>query len=76
MLKEILEALDFRVEVEGDTATALFRSGTTHETEVRLVQLGRLMGFTRQLDMTLHDGSILKRYAQAFLEGDYSLSQQ
>lgn len=76
MLKEILEALDFRVEVEGDTATALFRSGTAHETEVRLVQLGRLMGFTRQLDMTLHDESILKRYAKAFLEGDYSISQQ
>ncbi len=76
MLKEILEALDFKVEVEGDTVTALFRSGTSHETEVRLAQLGRLMGFTRQLDMTLNNEDTLERYAKAFLEGDYSISQQ
>ena len=76
MLKEILEALDFKVEVEGDTVTALFRSGTSHETKVRLAQLGRLMCFTRQLDMTLNNEDTLKRYAKAFLEGDYSISQQ
>lgn len=72
LLKDILEAFDFRVEVKGDLVTAIFRGGTARETERRLDQLGRLMGFTRQLDMSIRDEDKLERYIKAFLEGRYS----
>ncbi|MBW2107662.1 MAG: hypothetical protein JRI36_03200 [Deltaproteobacteria bacterium] len=67
LLKEILQRLDFRVKVRGDTVTSHFRGGTRSEIEKRLYQLGRLMGFTRQLDMTLRDEQTRKRYVKAFL---------
>jgi pyruvate,water dikinase len=67
LLEEILQRLDFSVNVVGDTVTSRFRGGTRSEIEKRLYQLGRLMGFTRQLDMTLRDERTRKRYAKAFL---------
>ncbi|MFH2218197.1 MAG: PEP/pyruvate-binding domain-containing protein [Pseudomonadota bacterium] len=76
LLKEILTALDFRVNVKGDTVTSLFRGGTRVETEKRIDQLGRLIGFTRQLDMTLRNGKIRERYVKAFLDGNYSIAHQ
>lgn len=76
LLKEILTALDFRVNVKGDTVTSMFRGGTRVETEKRIDQLGRLIGFTRQLDMTLRNGKIRKRYVKAFLDGHYSIEHQ
>jgi pyruvate,water dikinase len=66
MLEEILQRLDFRVNVVGDTVTGNFRGGTRGEIEKRLHQLGRLMGFTRQLDMTLRDDQTRKRYTEDF----------
>jgi pyruvate,water dikinase len=67
LLEEILERLDFRVNVVGDTVTGRFRGGTQSEIETRLYELGRLMGFTRQLDMTLRDEQTRKRYVENFL---------
>nr|HID57953.1 hypothetical protein [Desulfobacterales bacterium] len=72
LIKEILEALYFRIEVKGDFLTGIFRGSTCQEVQSRLDQLGRLMGFTRQLDMTLQDEATRRRYAKAFLEGNYS----
>lgn len=72
LLKDILQALYFRVDIKGDFLTGVFRGGSIHETESRLDQLGRLMAFTRQLDMTLRDEDIRRRYVNAFLEGLYS----
>jgi pyruvate,water dikinase len=67
LLEEILQRLDFRVSVVGDTVTAHFRGGPPAEIEKRLYQMGRLMGFTRQLDMTLRDEQARKRYVEDFL---------
>jgi len=67
LLKEILQQLDFTVNVVGDTVTGHFRGGAYSEIEKRLYQLGRLMGFTRQLDMSLRDEQTRKRYVEAFL---------
>ncbi len=72
LVKEILEALYFRVEIKGDFLTGIFRGGTREETCSRLDQLGRLMGFTRQLDMSLNDEPTRKRYVEAFLSGRYN----
>jgi hypothetical protein len=35
--------------------------------------LGRLVGFTRQLDVRLDNDSIVEQYVEAFLYGNYSL---
>ncbi len=71
LLEEILQRLDFTVKVTGDTVTSYFRGGSRSEIEKRLYQLGRLMGYTRQLDMTLRDDETRKRYVEAFaVNGD------
>jgi hypothetical protein len=35
--------------------------------------LGRLIGFTRQLDVQMTDDETVARYAEAFLMGDYGI---
>ncbi|WP_456433062.1 PEP/pyruvate-binding domain-containing protein [Thermosulfuriphilus sp.] len=76
LLEDILKELDFRVEVRGDSVIAFFLGGSPEENSERLDQLGRLMGFTRQLDMTLQDERTRKRYVQAFFKGYYSLLEE
>jgi pyruvate,water dikinase len=73
LMKDILEELDFRVDVKGDSITALFRGGRRPQIERRLDQLGRLMGFIRQLDMCLQTEKDRKRYLQAFLDQQYTV---
>jgi pyruvate,water dikinase len=75
LLKDILESLDFRVNVKGDIVTGLFRGGTRAQIQQRLDQLGRLMGFTRQLDMSLRNKEDCERYFKAFFDGKYSIAQ-
>jgi len=72
LLKEILESFNFRVGIKGDTVSAMFRPGDRAGIQRRLDQLGRLMGYTRQLDMCLKTEEDQQRYIQAFLDGDYS----
>jgi pyruvate,water dikinase len=74
LLRDILETFYFRVEIKGDFLTAVFRGGSVWQTESRLDQLGKLMAFTRQLDMTLTDDDTTKRYVKAFLNEDYKQS--
>ncbi len=73
LLKEILEALGFRVEIAGDLIQGLFLSGEEGPLVEHLDQLGRLLAFTRQLDMTLADEETRRRYVEAFLKGYYSV---
>jgi pyruvate, water dikinase len=73
LLKDILESLDFRVDIKGDLVTTLFRGGTRQEICTRLEHLGRLMGFTRQLDMALQDEDMGREYAKAFFDGAHSI---
>ncbi len=73
LLKEILERLDFRVNIRGDLVTTLFRGGTRQEICKRLDYLGRLMGFTRQLDMALQDEDASRQYTKAFFDEQYSI---
>jgi pyruvate,water dikinase len=72
-MKDILEELDFRVRIKGDTVSALFRGGSRPQIERRLDQLGRLMGFIRQLDMCLQTEEDRARYLQAFLNQQYTV---
>jgi pyruvate,water dikinase len=73
MVREIVERLDFSARQSADLVTARLRKLPRAETENRLVTLGRLIGFTRQIDALLHSEEAAMQYADAFLRGDYTL---
>lgn len=72
----ILEAFGFNVESKGDIAIA--RSGNMPKAEIirTLDILGRLIGFTRQLDVQMDSDEQVDRYAEAFLMGDYEITER
>jgi pyruvate,water dikinase len=72
----ILEAFGFNVESKGDIAIA--RSGNMPKAEIirTLGILGRLIGFTRQLDVQMDSDEQVERYAEAFLMGDYEITDR
>jgi len=67
----IMEALGFHVEVRGDMVTARFQKFAAPQIAERLVQLGRLLIVTRQLDMLMVDEAAVQRFADNFLHGRY-----
>ena len=71
MIAAILEAFDFNVRTKGDMVVA--RSGNMVLSEMKrtLDILGRLVGFTRQLDVRLDNDRIVEEYVEAFLYGNY-----
>lgn len=73
MIASILEAFDFNVRVKGDLVVARSGNMVPHEMERTLDILGRLVGFTRQLDVRLDSDEIVEQYVEAFLYGNYGL---
>ncbi|HDH01300.1 MAG TPA: hypothetical protein ENG80_05780, partial [Nitrospirae bacterium] len=75
-LREVLESLDFRVEVKDDMVIADMKGASRQETEERLDVLGRLLGCSRQLDMAINSMEAKDWYVRAFLEGNYSFEHK
>lgn len=73
LIASILEAFDFSVRTRGDLVIARTSNLVQSEMERTLDILGRLIGFTRQLDVQMTDDAAVERYAEAFLMGDYGL---
>ncbi len=73
MIAAILEAFDFNVRVKGDMVVARSGNMVLSEMERTLDILGRLVGFTRQLDVRLENDSLVEQYVEAFLFGNYGL---
>lgn len=73
MIAIILEAFGFNVASKGDIVTG--RSGNMPKSEIirTLNILGRIVGFTRQLDVQMDSDAQVERYAEAFLMGDYEI---
>jgi pyruvate,water dikinase len=71
VISRILENLDFSVTIKVDQVDARFQKYDRADIAQRLVMLGRLLQFTRQLDMLMADDASVDRFARAFLEGDY-----
>jgi pyruvate,water dikinase len=69
----ILGALDFSVEVKADRVDARFRKWDASATAQRLEAIGRLLNFTRQMDMLMVSEPSVEAIAQSFLEGNYHL---
>jgi pyruvate,water dikinase len=73
-IKEILDSLDFKVEIKGDMVIADIKGASRRDTEYKLDILGRLLGCTRQLDMAISSMEAKDWYVKAFLAGNYSFA--
>ena len=70
----ILKALDFVVDINGDRVDARFQKYEDPLIEEKLDQLGRLLLYTRQMDMLMHSETSVEALAKNFLEENYCLS--
>ncbi len=75
LLKKILEKHGFVVECSGDLVVGRLRKATLETMVAQLTMIGRLIGFTRQLDVFLNSEQVVERYVNGFLEGRYDLSK-
>lgn len=71
-IARILERLGFSVEVTGDRTTARMQKRDQAELEEKLDQVGRLLIFTRQMDMLMHNEEAVEIVVEAFLNEDYA----
>ncbi len=73
LIAEILTAFDFNVRTRGDLVIARAGNMPRSEMERILDILGRLVGFTRQLDVRLDSETAVDYYIEAFLSGNYDV---
>jgi pyruvate,water dikinase len=73
LLKRILEKHDFVVEGTGDLVIARIKKISLEAMVQRLEMVGRLIGFTRQLDIFLKDDSLVEQCIARFLRGEYNV---
>jgi pyruvate, water dikinase len=67
----VLMASDFSVDVQGDRVDARFAKYPGPEVAEKLEVIGRLLIFTRQMDMLMHNEASVEQVAKNFLEGNY-----
>ena len=75
LLKRILEEHGFVVECSGDLVVGRFRKASAEVMAERLAMIGKLIGFTRQLDIFLNSDRAVDRYASGFLQGKVRTSE-
>ncbi len=75
LLKQILEKHGFVVECNGDLVVGRLRKASAESMTGRLTMIGKLIGFTRQLDIFLSSEQLVDRYVKSFLDGKYTLSE-
>ncbi len=69
LLDRILSRYGFAVERAGDLVLARLHGVSAAEMKRRLQMVGRLIGFTRQLDVLLRDEGIVQRLVDGFMAG-------
>ncbi len=74
LIAQILKAYDLNVKTKGDVVTARMGNMQRKDMEYILDILGRLIGFTRQLDVHMEDDSKIQHYLEAFLRGEYDVA--
>jgi len=73
LIKKILIEFDFRIKIRGDIVIAR-HSNLIKDDMLRILDiLGRLVGFTRQLDVKLDSDEVVDYYAESFLMGRYEV---
>ena len=72
-IARILTALDFAGDVKGDKVDARIQKYPRAALEEKLDQVGRLLQFTRQMDMLMVCEAAVEGVARQFLAGNYKL---
>jgi pyruvate,water dikinase len=65
----MLEAYDFGVETKGDMVIGRLRGASADVVRERLAMVGRLIGYTRQLDVQMRDEGTVQALVRDFCEG-------
>ncbi len=73
LLRQILTAHDFVVGGAGDLVIGRVKKIPCDAMVDRLRMIGRLIGFTRQLDILLRDDGLVDRFVSSFMEGKYGV---
>jgi pyruvate, water dikinase len=73
LIERILSALGFWTLVRGDRAQARFGKHPAPKILGMLDQLGRLLMYTRQMDMLMTDETKVNTLADRFLAGEYTI---
>jgi pyruvate,water dikinase len=73
MIEKALGSLGFLVETNGDRVTARMAKQEDSYLEDKLDLLGRLLIYTRQMDMMMNTDAHVDRLTECFLDGNYSL---
>ena len=68
--------LDFSVEVKGDRVDARLQKYESPVIQEKLDLIGRLLIFTRQMDMLMTNEAGVEAVAQNFLQGNYGLDME
>jgi pyruvate, water dikinase len=72
----VLEAQEFQVEVTGDRVYARFQKYPREVIEEKLEMVGRLLQFTRQMDMLMNSEASVEMVAKNFLSGNYHYDEK
>jgi pyruvate,water dikinase len=73
MIEKVLGSLGFLVETTGDRVRARMAKQDQPYIEEKLDLLGRLLIYTRQMDMMMHSEAHVTQLTECFLQGNYSL---
>ena len=73
MIEKVLGSLGFLVETTGDRVRARLAKQEQAYLEEKLDLLGRLLIYTRQMDMMMHSEAHVTQLTECFLQGNYSL---
>jgi pyruvate,water dikinase len=76
LIRNILEKYDFKAVLKNDLVVARLKKRSQREMRETLVMLGKLIGFTRQLDTEMTSDQSIERYAAYFLEGERSQDKE
>jgi pyruvate,water dikinase len=68
LLAKILSRYHFKVDIKGDLVVAKVLHLPQEDVKERLKILGRLIGFTRQLDIQLRHDEDIPEFAEVFLQ--------
>ena len=71
LIKEILEKIDFRVDMIGDVLDGRVTKYDRTTIEKKLGVMAKLTAFTKQLDMTLFNDSVVDWYIKEFINKHY-----
>ncbi len=75
LIEKILNYYDFNVVTKGDLLVARLANIPIEEVERLLEMIGRLIGFTRQLDVLMENDLVVEEAFKRFVSGKYNLQE-